>query len=100
MRLSESWKDTVLISSNVCRHILYAAVSYLNFTPIVSLPSDGGTYGNPYSFPNFGGILGDIFQNRSDLSVVFSGADTYVNQQKFFTTNCIWRLTTNTNTNP
>ncbi|XP_034249965.1 uncharacterized protein LOC117650555 [Thrips palmi] len=57
------------------RHFLYTLAKHLNFTPEVALPSDGQMYGNPVDFPVFGGLLGDVYSNRSDLSLVFTASD-------------------------
>lgn len=62
-----------------CRSPLAATVvAYLNFTPIFHQPTDGAALGIPTKIPDFGGILGDLYHNRTDVAILFTGGDIQV----------------------
>lgn len=65
---------------DACRPFLSTLARHMNFTPELAVPTDGKAYGNPEKFPNFEGLLGDVYYNLTDFSLAFSPADIQVQQ--------------------
>ncbi|XP_026275133.2 uncharacterized protein LOC113204239 [Frankliniella occidentalis] len=65
----------ILLHTGTFKPLILTLARYLNFTPTFYLPLDGKIFGRSDDFPKSGGILGDLYFNRSDLGLMFTGAD-------------------------
>ncbi|KAK3915122.1 putative glutamate receptor [Frankliniella fusca] len=65
----------ITLVTGTMKPFILTLAHHLNFTPEFYLPSDGKIFGSSATSLKTEGVLGDLYFNRSDLVLMYTGAD-------------------------
>jgi Ligand-gated ion channel. len=78
-------KNCTITYTGMDASLLYTLANYLNFTPVIRLPSDGQQYGQETKNSTFTGAIGDIVHGRADITMNSMFIKIYGSDKVLFT---------------